>query len=238
MRSPAPRRDTPPPAPGRVVTRTTDALLNAASWAFRQWKRNAENTIIEAADVVMGLVGGGNLGDEARDVGKYRETSYLTTAINAALLVSPPGTRTAALEGRSVLTIATPELPLGSTAGAAQRGALEPGRLAAIGPQTWESSAGLIYAPGSQHGNRVRHVLTHAAPDPSKMMHNVFAGGTKAVLPVIDEAWIMRGSPVPGDPGAFIVPMGRVVGTAGETSIKIVVRPGTEYIITAYPVFP
>lgn len=47
----------------------------------------------------------------------------------------------------------------------------------------------------------------------------------------------MRGAPLPDDPGAYIVAMGgRTVGIAGETAIRIVVRPGTNKIITAHPV--
>lgn len=48
----------------------------------------------------------------------------------------------------------------------------------------------------------------------------------------------MLGAPLPNDPGAYIVPMGRTVGTAGESAVKIIVRPGTNQIITAYPVVP
>lgn len=43
-------------------------------------------------------------------------------------------------------------------------------------------------------------------------------------------------SPVVGDPGAYVVPMGRAIGTSGETSIKSIVRPGTNQVIIAYPV--
>lgn len=46
----------------------------------------------------------------------------------------------------------------------------------------------------------------------------------------------MFGSPVLNDPGAYFIPMGRAIGTSGETSIKIIVRPGTSQVITAYPV--
>ena len=47
---------------------------------------------------------------------------------------------------------------------------------------------------------------------------------------------VARGNPLPNDPGAFVIPMNRVVGTGGETSIKIITRPGTNEIITAYPI--
>ena len=84
----------------------------------------------------------------------------------------------------------------------------------------------------------MKHVLAHTAPDASKPTHTVFYVGRSEALGVVDEAWKLRGASVPGDPGAFVVPMGRQVGTAGETAVKIVVRPGTNQIITAYPVVP
>jgi hypothetical protein len=41
----------------------------------------------------------------------------------------------------------------------------------------------------------------------------------------------------PGASGRKItVPMGRVVGTAGETSVVLIVEKGTSEIVTAYPV--
>jgi hypothetical protein len=67
-------------------------------------------------------------------------------------------------------------------------------------------------------------------------MHTVFNVGRSDVIGLVDEAWAARGAPLPGDPGAFVVPMGRVVGTNGETAIRVVVKPGTSEIITAYPV--
>ncbi|SNT06757.1 hypothetical protein SAMN06265795_1133 [Noviherbaspirillum humi] len=102
--------------------------------------------------------------------------------------------------------------------------------------QTWTTPAGLDYGPGSVHGNRVQHILDHAEPNPTKTTHIVFNVDRKEVLGLVDEAWLARGSPLPNDPGAYVVPMGRAVGTAGETNIKIIVRPGTNKIITAYPI--
>ena len=72
-------------------------------------------------------------------------------------------------------------------------------------------------------------------PNPSKTTHSVFSVDRKEVLGVVDEAWRAKGSPLPNDPGAYVVSMGRTIGTAGETNIKIIVRPGTNQIITAYP---
>jgi hypothetical protein len=53
-------------------------------------------------------------------------------------------------------------------------------------------------------------------------------------LDLVDEAWAQRGQPLPNDPGAYVVPMGKVVGTAGETSLKIITQPDTTEIITEH----
>jgi filamentous hemagglutinin len=103
------------------------------------------------------------------------------------------------------------------------------------GTRTWTTPAGVDYGPGSVHGNRVNHVLDHAAPNPAKTTHSVFNVERGQVLGLVDEAWIAKGNPLPNDLGAYIVPMGRAIGTAGETNIKIIIRPGTNKIITAYP---
>jgi len=100
----------------------------------------------------------------------------------------------------------------------------------------WTSRAGLVYGQGSPQGNRVLHVMEHLTPNPAKKVHSVFNVQKNELIGLIDEAWVKRGAAVPGDPGAFIVPMGRTVGRAGETSVQIVVKPGTSEIITAYPV--
>jgi hypothetical protein len=104
--------------------------------------------------------------------------------------------------------------------------------------RTWESPAGLIYGRGSSQGNRVKHILAHTLPDASKPAHGVFNVKGQEALKLVDEAWTTRGAAVAGDPGAFVVPMGRTVGTAGERAVRVVVRPGTSEIITAYPVVP
>ncbi len=102
------------------------------------------------------------------------------------------------------------------------------------GTRTWTTPAGIDYGPGSVHGNRVQHVLDHAVPNPNKTTHSVFNVERKEVLGLIDEAWLKKGNPLPNDPGAYVVPMGRIIGTGGENGIKIIVRPGTNKIITAY----
>lgn len=106
------------------------------------------------------------------------------------------------------------------------------------GAKAWKTPAGLIYRQGSSHGNRVKHVLAHAVPDPSKKTHSVFSVPRREILPLVDEAWRARKSPMPDDPEAFIIPMRRAIGTRGEDAIKIIVRPpGSSKIVTAFPVF-
>lgn len=103
--------------------------------------------------------------------------------------------------------------------------------------KSWTTPEGLIYEQGSNHGNRIKHVLEHTVPNPNKPTHTLFNVDRNEVLGLLDEAWGgARGVALPNDPGAYVVPMGRAVGQGGETSIKIVVRPGTSKVITAYPV--
>ncbi|MBF0315036.1 MAG: hypothetical protein HQK52_16555 [Oligoflexia bacterium] len=103
------------------------------------------------------------------------------------------------------------------------------------GEGTWVSEAGIIYGQGTKE-NRLRHVLQHRKPDPSKPLHTVFGVETKEIPQLIDQAWLKKGNAADGDPGAFIVEMGKVIGTQGESKIKIVVETNTSKIVTAYPI--
>ena len=102
--------------------------------------------------------------------------------------------------------------------------------------KSWKSKEGLVYGQGSKHGNRVEHVLAHTKPDPKKPIHSVFNVDKDKVLDLVDQAWSKRKNKVPGEPGAFIISMKKVIGANGERRIKIVVEPGTDKVITAYPV--
>jgi filamentous hemagglutinin len=64
---------------------------------------------------------------------------------------------------------------------------------------------------------------------------NDLGGVGNEVVSVIDEAWVLTGPPVSSqDPGTFVVNLApRIIGTNGETSIRIVKVPGTSKIITA-----
>ena len=97
------------------------------------------------------------------------------------------------------------------------------------------SPSGLQYGRDPKFGNRVDHVLDHTSPTPGKPKHTVFNAQGDDALALVDEAWSKKGSPLSSDPGAYVVPMGRAIGTSGETSIRVIVKPGTNEIITAYP---
>ena len=83
----------------------------------------------------------------------------------------------------------------------------------------------------------MQHVLAHLVPNAGKAKHGVFNVGRKELLGLVDRAWLARGAPELGDAGAFVVRMGRTVGTQGENAIRLIVRPGTADVVTAYPVF-
>ncbi|MDH7793820.1 hemagglutinin repeat-containing protein [Ochrobactrum sp. AN78] len=103
------------------------------------------------------------------------------------------------------------------------------------GDLVYVSPGGLVYGQGSVDVRRIDHVLAHTVSNPNKATHTVFNVQGNDALTLIDEAWLKKGTPVPGDPGAYVVPMGRTVGTKGENSIRVIVKPGTKEIITAYP---
>lgn len=102
--------------------------------------------------------------------------------------------------------------------------------------RSWTTPVGLVYDQGSIQGNRILHVLDHTVPNPAKPTHTLFSVDRNEVLGLIDEAWLKRGAPLPSDAAAYVIPMGRVVGKGGETNLKIIVKPNTTKVITAYPV--
>lgn len=63
------------------------------------------------------------------------------------------------------------------------------GKLKEIDDNVFESSAGLVYLPGSADGHRLRHVMEHAKDNASKEIHGVYDGERDAILAVIDEAF-------------------------------------------------
>lgn len=94
------------------------------------------------------------------------------------------------------------------------------------------------YGLGSKHGNRIKHVLDHAVPNPQKKLHSVFSVPRSQILPLIDDAWKMKGQPVTSIPNGrtvYEINMEKLIGTNGETHIRIVVETGTTKVITAFP---
>ena len=119
----------------------------------------------------------------------------------------------------------------------AESSAIRLGTLKKIGENTWESAAGLLYEGLDKKGlNRIEHVLLHAELNPAKKVHTMFNVERNKVLELVDEAWLRRGSVLPDDPNVYIVPMERVIGSAGEEAIRLVIEVGTNKVVTAYPI--
>ncbi|MFD6556375.1 Hint domain-containing protein, partial [Streptomyces sp. NPDC058398] len=115
-----------------------------------------------------------------------------------------------------------------------------PFNMTPLGNGSMLSPAGLIYNPGSSDGHRLRHVLRHGTrgtTDPSKATHTQFNSHGRELLNTVDEAWQRRGTPLSVEgTDEYIVPMGRTIGTQGQTDIKIVTESGSSRIIMAHPV--
>lgn len=101
----------------------------------------------------------------------------------------------------------------------------------------WQSTGGIIYAYDRKFGNALNHILAHFIPNPAKVNHTIFSIPKEKIVALIDEAWTIKGNPLVSDLRAYLIDMKKVIGTNGETALKIIVRePGTPEIITAYPV--
>lgn len=82
------------------------------------------------------------------------------------------------------------------------------------------------------------HVLRHTAPR-DKDNHTIFLAKAHEIPLLLDEAW-KRPKMQREDKQAYVVDMGRPVGTKGETHVKIVItkggtKEGTNDVLTAYP---
>lgn len=56
------------------------------------------------------------------------------------------------------------------------------------------------------------------------------------IINLIDEAWLRKKEPLVFDSGSYVIDMKKIVGIKGESGIKIIVKPGTAEIKTAYPI--
>ena len=104
--------------------------------------------------------------------------------------------------------------------------------------KSWTSPGGLVYGQGSAQGNRVKHVLDHLVPNPSKSTHSIFNVDRTKLIGTIDEAFANRGAGVLQGNGnrMFEIDMGRIIGTNGETRIRLIIKEGTNNVITAFPI--
>ncbi len=129
------------------------------------------------------------------------------------------------------------------------------GRLRASKGDTFISTAGLRYGPGSREGHRLKHVLLHTQDQPDRPgSHGVFYGGRATALAVIDEAYQIaqqRGPPTrithAGRRTVYTVDMGRPVGFVGGRIGKKQGHPIASHVrlvldgrdvITAFPLIP
>lgn len=78
--------------------------------------------------------------------------------------------------------------------------------------------------------------LGYIEPDTEEKKCTFFNIPREKIIPLIDEAWTMKNVPLINDPGAYVIDMKRVIGTNEESAIKIIVKPGTAEIKTAYPI--
>lgn len=69
-----------------------------------------------------------------------------------------------------------------------------------------------------------------------KKQRTFFNVSGNELIMLIDEGWLMKSSTLPIDPGAYVIDMKKIIGTNGESAIKIIVKPGTAEIKTAYPI--
>ncbi|MBM7846489.1 polymorphic toxin-type HINT domain-containing protein [Herpetosiphon giganteus] len=124
-----------------------------------------------------------------------------------------------------------------------------------VGCNHFRTKSGLLLDESAKHGNFLRHTWDHLDEwerivDPAtkkvtkvKKTHTVFDVENSAYLyDLLDEGFrILKEqgiTAIPGDPGAFLVPMGRAIGTNGETYMKMIFKQGTDVLITAYPYMP
>jgi hypothetical protein len=104
-----------------------------------------------------------------------------------------------------------------------------------LGGGLFRSPAGLIYKASGRKEARLEHILLHGYPRNSKRTHSLFKDKDQ-VLETVDAAWLRRDFPVVDEPGVFEVGMGRIIGEGGETFVRVVVEPGTNKIVSAYPI--
>ncbi|WP_430734445.1 hypothetical protein ACQ0P8_05710 [Halodesulfovibrio aestuarii] len=102
--------------------------------------------------------------------------------------------------------------------------------------EIWTTPAGLSYGEDPKYGDRISHVLQHLVSGAKKEPHSVFNVPQENLLELIDEAKMhLEGIDLTVAKKAYDIPMGREIGTKGETTIRLVLKNKKE-VITAYPV--
>ena len=203
-----------------------EAVAKGPEAEARWWGQVTGRSIFEIAAVAVPVTKVAQLA-KLGQVAEVVEVARVVNAAEAVSVVTNP--LTISVGSTQVSTIA-----VGGKALAEGRTALTFDKVTRV----WATPAGLAYAEGSAQGNRVKHVLEHAVPDPLKHVHSVFNVGRSDVLRLIDEAWQLRQGPgtlQKNGNRVWDVPMGRVVGTNGESTIRIIVKDGTTQITTAFP---
>lgn len=106
----------------------------------------------------------------------------------------------------------------------------------AISRRNFKDLATLLEEHGLTYENSKIEDLGYLDPSDEEKNRTFFSAPSTEIIALIDEAWVKKGDHLFGDMGAYLIDMQRVIGTAGETAIKIIVKPGTAEIRTAYPV--
>jgi hypothetical protein len=126
------------------------------------------------------------------------------------------------------------------------------GYLKSIGRDRYVSPEGLVYAPGSEEGHRLKHIERHTADIPNRPgSHGVFEGDMKAFLATIDKGYRMamskaKGTKTSEEDGMTVLEItfekkigfvggsdGRKKGTPSTKRLRIIVNG--DRLITAFP---
>ena len=126
------------------------------------------------------------------------------------------------------------------------------GYLKSVGRDRYESPEGLVYAPGSEEGHRIKHVERHTKDIPSRPgSHGVFEGDMAQFLETIDQGYRMasskaKGTKIRDEDGMTIMEItfdkkigfvggsdGRRKGTPSTKRLRIVLSG--DRVITAFP---
>lgn len=80
-------------------------------------------------------------------------------------------------------------------------------------------------------------MLAHTQPNPNKPQHTVFNVDKTNVIGTVDEAWVNKGDGILQANGNVLydVDMGRIIGTNGENTLRIISKGYSNNIITAFP---